>query len=140
MNEEIRRRVRTVFGAAADLPQEERGAYLDAACRGEADLRAEVESLLKYASQFEIGGSDKGFLKSPLLRTGERTLRVQEALSSLDPIDREVLVLRHVEKLGRAEAAQVLGMSQEAGARHYFRALERLTDVLAAMASGGEDC
>jgi hypothetical protein len=76
MNEEIRRRVRTVFGAAADVTQAERCAYLDIACRGERDLRAKVESLLEYVWESEIGGSHKGFLKSPLLRTGERTLRV----------------------------------------------------------------
>jgi RNA polymerase sigma-70 factor (ECF subfamily) len=68
----------------------------------------------------------------------ERMLRVQEALNSLDPIDREVLALRHFEQLGRAEAAQVLGISQEAGAKRYFRALKRLKDVLATMPGGWE--
>jgi RNA polymerase sigma-70 factor (ECF subfamily) len=68
----------------------------------------------------------------------ERMLRVQEALNSLDPIDREVLALRHFEQLGRAEAAQVLGISQEAGAKRYFRALKRLKDVLATMPGGDE--
>ena len=68
----------------------------------------------------------------------ERMLRVQEALNSLDPIDREVLALRHFEQLGRAEAAQVLGISQEAGAKRYFRALKRLKDVLASMPGGWE--
>ena len=53
----------------------------------------------------------------------EQMLRVQEALNSLDPIDREVLALRHFEQLGRAEAALVLGISQEAGAKRSFRAL-----------------
>ena len=42
----------------------------------------------------------------------ERLLRVQEALNSLDPIDREVLSLRHFEQLNRAEAAQVLGITR----------------------------
>jgi RNA polymerase sigma-70 factor (ECF subfamily) len=68
----------------------------------------------------------------------ERMLRVQEALNSLDPIDREVLALRHFEQLGRAEAALVLGISQEAGAKRYFRALKRLKDLLATMPGGGE--
>ena len=54
-------------------------------------------------------------------------------LNSLDPIDREALALRHFEQLGRAEAAQVLGITQEAGAKRYFRALKRLKDVLATM-------
>ena len=68
----------------------------------------------------------------------ERLLRVQEALNSLDPIDREVLALRHFEQLGRAETAQVLGITQEAGAKRYFRALKRLKDVLATMPGGWE--
>ena len=66
----------------------------------------------------------------------ERMLRVQEALNSLDPIDREVIALRHFEQLGRAEAAQVLGITQEAGAKRYFRALKRLKDALATLPGG----
>jgi DNA-directed RNA polymerase specialized sigma24 family protein len=46
--------------------------------------------------------------------------------------------LRSIEQLGRAEAAQVLGITQEAGAKRYFRALKRLKDVLATMPGGGE--
>ncbi len=68
----------------------------------------------------------------------ERLLRVQEALNSLDPIDREVLALRHFEQLGRAKVARVLGITQEAGAKRYFRALKRLKDVLATLPGGGE--
>ena len=71
-------------------------------------------------------------------RRAERLLRVQEALNSLDPIDREVLALRHLEQLGRADAAQVLGITQEAGAKRYFRALKRLKDALATMPGGWE--
>jgi len=68
----------------------------------------------------------------------ERLLRVQEALNSLDAIDREVLALRHFEQLGRAEAAQVLGITQEAGAKRYFRALKRMKDALATLPGGLE--
>jgi RNA polymerase sigma-70 factor (ECF subfamily) len=68
----------------------------------------------------------------------ERLLRVQEALNSLDPIDREVLALRHFEQLGRSEAAAVLGITHEAGAKRYFRALKRLKDVLATLPGGWE--
>ena len=68
----------------------------------------------------------------------ERRLRVQEALNSLEPFDREVLALRHFEQLSRAEAALVLGISQEAGAKRYFRALMRLKDILATMPGGWE--
>jgi RNA polymerase sigma-70 factor (ECF subfamily) len=69
----------------------------------------------------------------------ERLLRIQEALNSLEPIDREVLALRHFEQLGRAETAEVLGISPETAAKRYFRALKRLKDVLATMPGGGEE-
>jgi len=65
----------------------------------------------------------------------ERMLRIQEALNTLDPIDREVLALKHFEELSRAEAAEVLGISPEAAAKRYFRALKRLKDLLATMQS-----
>jgi len=59
----------------------------------------------------------------------ERMLRVQEALNSLDAIDREVLALRHFEQLSRTEAVLVLGTSQDATSKRYFRALKRLKDL-----------
>jgi RNA polymerase sigma-70 factor (ECF subfamily) len=66
----------------------------------------------------------------------ERILRVQEALNALDPVDREVLSLRHFEELTAAESAQALGIGEAAAAKRYFRALKRLKDVLTAMPGG----
>jgi RNA polymerase sigma-70 factor (ECF subfamily) len=68
----------------------------------------------------------------------ERMLRLQEALNTLDPIDREVLSLRHFEELTRAETAQVLGITEGAAAKRYVRALKRLTGLLADMPGGLE--
>src|SRR5262245_772787 len=68
----------------------------------------------------------------------ERALRLQEALNSLDPIDREILSLRHFEQLSRSEAAQVLGVEETTAAKRYFRALKRLKDTLADMPGGLE--
>jgi RNA polymerase sigma-70 factor (ECF subfamily) len=68
----------------------------------------------------------------------ERILRVQEALNSLEPMDREVLSLRHFEELTAAEAARVLGIEESAAAKRYFRALKRLKETLAAMPGGPE--
>src|SRR5581483_10494215 len=42
----------------------------------------------------------------------EQRLYVQEALNSMDPIDREVLALKHFEQLSTAEIAEVLGLSK----------------------------
>ena len=140
MTERDSLRVKTWFAEAADLPEEERAAFLDAACGGEPALRAEVESLLACDSLFEIGARDDSFLKSPLVVTAEGTQDVQQALLSLDPIDREVLHLRHFGKLGRAETAQVLRISKDDAAKLYLGALKRLNEALATLAGGGEHC
>jgi RNA polymerase sigma-70 factor (ECF subfamily) len=66
----------------------------------------------------------------------ELKLRLQEALNQMDSLDREVLALRHFEQLSRAETAQVLGMRESAVSKRYFRALERLKDILASMPGG----
>jgi RNA polymerase sigma-70 factor (ECF subfamily) len=68
----------------------------------------------------------------------ERLLRLQEALNSLEPIDREILSLRHFEELNRREAAQVLGIEEAAAAKRYLRALKRLKHTLADMPGGLE--
>ena len=60
----------------------------------------------------------------------ERLVRLQEALNALDPLDREVLSLRHFEELTHAEAARVLDIQEAAAAKCYIRALKRLKDVL----------
>ena len=57
-------------------------------------------------------------------------IRLQEAINALDPIDREILSLRHFEELTRAEAAQALGIEEAAAAKRYVRALKRLKDLL----------
>jgi RNA polymerase sigma-70 factor (ECF subfamily) len=68
----------------------------------------------------------------------ERKLRLQEALNSLDPLDREALALRHFEHLTTAEAAQVLGITPAAAGKRYLRALERLREILT-QGPGGVD-
>src|SRR5262249_3007771 len=68
----------------------------------------------------------------------ELQLRVQEALNTMDPNDREVLVLRHFEELTNAEAAQVLGIKSSAAVNRYVRALKRLKDVFQEMPGGIE--
>ena len=40
------KKIEELFGAAIDLPDEERAAFLRAKCAGDEELRAEVESLL----------------------------------------------------------------------------------------------
>jgi RNA polymerase sigma-70 factor, ECF subfamily len=57
-------------------------------------------------------------------------IKLQEALNSLEPLDREVLSLRHFEQLTNIEAAQELGLEPSAASKRYLRALARLQRVL----------
>jgi RNA polymerase sigma-70 factor (ECF subfamily) len=61
---------------------------------------------------------------------GETERRLREALDSMDPMDREILCLRHFEQLGNAEAAREIGIESAAASKRYVRALRRLKDVL----------
>jgi RNA polymerase sigma-70 factor (ECF subfamily) len=69
----------------------------------------------------------------------ERMLRLQEALNTLDPMDREVLSLRHFEEMTLAETALALEIQESAAAKRYIRALKRLKAVLATMPGGLDD-
>ena len=60
----------------------------------------------------------------------ETRLLVQEALNSMDPIDREVLALKHFEQLSTSEIAQVLGLSKAGAGSRYLRAIKRLREIL----------
>jgi RNA polymerase sigma-70 factor, ECF subfamily len=70
----------------------------------------------------------------------ETQVRVQESLNRMEPIDREVLALRHFEMLSNAEVAQVLGISKTAASNRYVRALTRLKEMLSAIPGLVEMC
>ena len=55
----------------------------------------------------------------------ERMMRLQDALNTLDPVDREVSSLRHFEEMTLAETALSLGIEESAAAKRYIRALKR---------------
>ncbi len=63
----------------------------------------------------------------------DRRCRLYDALESMDPLDREVLALRHFEDLTNGEVAQVLGLKKAAASNRYIRALKRLKEILADM-------
>jgi RNA polymerase sigma-70 factor (ECF subfamily) len=92
----------------------QRGAWPEASCTSLAEL---LLGRLTSPSQAAI--------------KAELRLRVQEALNSLEPLDREVLALRHFEQLSTAETAAALGIGKSAASSRYMRALKRLKDLLA---------
>lgn len=61
----------------------------------------------------------------------ELQVRLQEVLNGMDPMDREVLALRHFEELTNKETAEVLGIHKAAASNRYTRAMSRLYEILA---------
>ena len=61
---------------------------------------------------------------------GESFTRLEEALNQMDPLDREVLALRHFEELSNAETAALLDIQPAAASKRYVRALARLKQIL----------
>ena len=88
---------------------------------------------LPQASSVSLAELLLGRLTSPTraAQRAEIQVRLQEALNRMDPIDREVLVLRHFEELSNAEAARVLGLEKTAASNRYIRALKRLKQAMA---------
>jgi RNA polymerase sigma-70 factor (ECF subfamily) len=87
---------------------------------------------LPAASSAALAANLVGRMTSPsqAAERAERVLKVQEALNSMDDIDREVLALRHFEQLSNAEAARTLGIDESAASNRYVRALKRLRKIL----------
>ncbi|WP_437204055.1 sigma-70 family RNA polymerase sigma factor [Planctomicrobium sp. SH664] len=60
----------------------------------------------------------------------ETAQQLRAAIDSMDPIDREVLALRHYEELSNQEVAEVLGIQVKAASIRYVRAVQRLKKIL----------
>lgn len=68
---------------------------------------------------------------SQVLMRKELSESVEQALEKMEPIDREVLTMRHFEELDNDDVAAALGLSKAAASNRYVRALRRLKEVLA---------
>jgi RNA polymerase sigma-70 factor (ECF subfamily) len=87
------------------------------------------------ASSASLAAQLMGRLTSPSQAAikAETRLRVQEVLNNMDPLDREILTLRHFEQLNNVEVAETLGMNESTASSRYLRALKRLKDELSAL-------
>jgi RNA polymerase sigma-70 factor, ECF subfamily len=94
---------------------------------------------LPQASSVSLANQLLGRLTSPTQAAvrAELQLRVQEALNSLEALDREVLTLRHFEMLTNEEAAAVLGIRKTAASNRYIRAMRRLKEALGPLPGWG---
>jgi len=79
--------------------------------------------------------ADSGPTPSGVAILAEQRAQLEDALADMAEADREVLALRHFEKLSNVEAAQILGITESGASRRHMRALERLRGVLAGIES-----
>jgi RNA polymerase sigma-70 factor (ECF subfamily) len=92
-------------------------------------------STAMVAARFVRGGRSS---PSDVAVRAEERERVHQALDSMEPIDREVLLLRAFEGLSAAETARALDIGADAERKRYFRALKRLRAILR-KSGGGEE-
>ena len=98
MKPELWKKIDELFAAAQAQPRDQRAAFLDRACEGDQELRAELESLLSAAT------SDKSFLDHPAAPTSD--------WPALKPGD----------KLGAFEVAERIGRG---GMGEVYKAIDR---------------
>ncbi len=74
-----------------------------------------------------------GSYTSPSLAAmrGEMHAHLLAVVDGMEPLDREILALRHYEELSNQETAEELGITTAAASKRYVRALERLRANLA---------
>jgi RNA polymerase sigma-70 factor (ECF subfamily) len=96
-----------------------------------ARMRSALQERVLAQSQ-SLSGFLAGKLTTPsqAMMREERRQQLQQALDSMDEIDREVLVLRHFEELNNKEVAELLAISENAASNRYVRALGRLKGML----------
>lgn len=99
------------------------------------DVKREVNfhrGSVGQTNSFSIAAHLIGNLTSPsqAFARQEKIDNVRTALESMEPMDQEVLVLRHLEELTNAEVANVLQIDKSAASKRYIRALERLRKVV----------
>ena len=102
------------------------------------DARQEVaihRRVMPAASSAALSRQLPGRLTSPsgaAIRREQRR-RLKRLLDRLEPLDREILAIRHFETLTNDEAARELGISKAAASKRYIRALERFRKMLASV-------
>ncbi|MCA9149906.1 MAG: sigma-70 family RNA polymerase sigma factor [Planctomycetales bacterium] len=95
--------------------------------REQAEFGSDGESTSVSLASFLMGQ-----ITSPSMQVAKAEIRqlVLSAIDSLDPLDREILLMRHAEQLSSSETANELNISQNTCRQRHVRALKRLKVLL----------
>lgn len=96
-----------------------RSAMLERRLEGHQDVGLESSAMAFCL----VGGESTPSVK---VVRAEQIARLTAALEQLDPLDREVLALRHFEQLEHAEIGELLELSVDAVSSRYRRALRKM--------------
>lgn len=89
-------------------------------------------------NSFTSALADSGTSPSMTAARMEAEEKLHAELSRLDPIDREILHLRHFKQLSNVQTAQALGISESAATKRHIRALLRLRQALGDRVEGAD--
>jgi RNA polymerase sigma-70 factor, ECF subfamily len=103
------------------------------------DPRREVRWPDRSSAQQVLKLIDTATTPSEAFAREELRQRVQEVLSQLKRIDREVLWMRHFDQLSFGDLADLLKISENTAMKRYVRALQRLKDLLPDLYSRGDE-
>jgi len=98
------------------------------------DAKREIalEALRPQATSASIAVQLVGDITSPSQAAvrAESFDAVQQAIETMDPIDQEVLAMRHFEELTNNEVAEALSIQPKAASIRYIRAIRRLKEIV----------
>ncbi len=94
------------------------------------------EFSLNRPGKTEVDRDGEGGLADDLTSPSQAAMRhesmevLRSAIESMEPLDREVLSLRHFDERSNDEVAQILGIPKGTASKRYVRALTKLRSVL----------
>lgn len=104
------------------LAASKRDAFREVRLNG--DNRSGISSNLSHSLAASITSPSAAAVRE------ESVALVDRLLAEMEPIDREVLTLRHFEQLANNEVAEILGVGVTAASNRYVRALRRLKEMV----------
>ena len=99
------------------------------------DANQEV-SIQQFASPMASSASMSMHLLGGMTSPSQAAIRdevatmIDSVIAEMEPIDREILVLRHFEELSNKEVAELLNIQRSTASNRYVRALQRLKSTL----------